>query len=179
MKYYRAQQSIDYRDRKETTGLSEGAYIFKPDVKHLAPVQYSSLDADVAFEHGSQIDQWTIRYNNITTQQAAVIKVRFSERFEEFIEYEVELSEIPVKDGLGKDVTVNWKMFDDFDINKQFWTDSNGLEMQERKLNYNPRFPWPISDAQNVSSNYYPVDSAIAVKDVKKNRQVTIMNDRA
>lgn len=65
---------------------------------------------------------------------------------------------------------MNWKMFDDFDINKQFWTDSNGLEMQERKLNYNPKFPWPISDAQNVSSNYYPVDSAIAVRDSKKNR---------
>lgn len=74
---------------------------------------------------------------------------------------------------------MNWKMFDDFDINKQFWTDSNGLEMQERKLNYNPRFPWPIADAQNVSSNYYPVDSAIAVKDAGKQRQVTILNDRA
>ena len=70
-------------------------------------------------------------------------------------------------------------MFDDFDINKQFWTDANGLEMQERKINYNPRFPWPVADWQNVSSNYYPVDSAIAVKDTKKQRQVTILNDRA
>jgi len=51
--------------------------------------------------------------------------------------------------------------------------------MQERKINYNPRFPWPVADWQNVSSNYYPVDSAIAVKDTKKQRQVTILNDRA
>jgi hypothetical protein len=57
------------------------------------------------------------------------MKVRFSELFDEFIEYEVELSEIPMKDGFGKDVTINWKMFDDFDMNKNFWTDSNGLEM--------------------------------------------------
>jgi len=99
--------------------------------------------------------------------------------FDEIMEYEVELSEIPIKDGFGKDVIVQWKMFDEFEMNKTFWTDSNGLEMQERRLNFNPRFPWPSKDEQNVSSNYYPVDSAIVVKDMKKGRQVTIMNDRA
>jgi|TARA_B110000305_G_C19409220_1_gene624460 hypothetical protein len=68
VKYYKAQQIIDYRDKKESTGLAEGAYLFKPDLKHLTPLQYSTLDADVAFEHGNAIDQWTIRYNNVTTQ---------------------------------------------------------------------------------------------------------------
>ena len=57
------------------------------------------------------------------------MKVRFSQLFDEFIEYEVELSEVQIEDGLGKDVTINWKMFDDFEMNNQFWTDSNGLEM--------------------------------------------------
>ena len=52
------------------------------------------------------------------------------------------MSEIPIFDGKGKDVTVNFRMFDGFDANKTFWTDSNALEMQERVLNYNPRFPW-------------------------------------
>jgi len=110
---------------------------------------------------------------------AAFVKVRFSELFEELVEFEVELSEIPIQDGFGKDVIVQWKLFDDFEMNKTFWTDSNGLEMQERRLNYNPRFPWPVKDEQNVSGNYYPVDSALIVKDLKKQRQVTIMNDRA
>jgi len=54
----------------------------------------------------------------------------------------VELSEVPIKDGWGKDVTVNFRMFDGFEANKTFFTDSNGLEMQERRLNYNPRFEW-------------------------------------
>jgi len=58
------------------------------------------------------------------------------------IEFEVELSEIPIKDKWGKDVTVNWRMFDGFEANKTFWTDSNGLEMQKRRLNFNPRFEW-------------------------------------
>lgn len=54
----------------------------------------------------------------------------------------MELSEVPIKDGWGKDVTVNFRMFDGFEANKTFFTDSNGLEMQERRLNYNPRFEW-------------------------------------
>lgn len=107
-----------------------------------------------------------------------MVKVRFSERFDELIEFEVELSEVPINDNKGKDVMVNFKMFDGFEANKTFWTDSNALEMQERRLNYNPRFPWS-PDAQNISSNFYPVDSAIVMRDNNKKRQVTVMNDRA
>ena len=79
---------------------------------------------------------------NTENKQAAIAKVRFSERFDEFIEFEVELSEIPIDDKKGKDVTVNFRFLDGFEANKTFWTDSNALEMQERRLNYNPRFPW-------------------------------------
>jgi len=51
---------------------------------------------------------------------------------QEIIEFEVELSPIPVDDFQGKDVTVNWKFFSGMDPQGQFWTDSNGLEMQKR-----------------------------------------------
>lgn len=58
------------------------------------------------------------------------MRVRWSPFFDEFIEFEVGLSEIPtIDDGVGKNVIVNWKMFDNFEANKNFWTDSNGLEM--------------------------------------------------
>jgi hypothetical protein len=43
------------------------------------------------------------------------VKVRYSERFDDFIEFDVELSEIPISDNIGKDVAVNFKMFDGFD----------------------------------------------------------------
>jgi len=45
-------------------------------------------------------------------------------------------------DERGKDIVVNWKMFDDFEANNTFWTDSNGLEMQKRVLNYNAKYRW-------------------------------------
>lgn len=106
------------------------------------------------------------------------MKVRFSDRLAEFIEFEVELSEVPVNDNVGKDVTINWRMFDGWDSNQTFWTDSNGLEMQERRINYNPRFEWN-KDKNNITGNYYPVDSAIAIRDNAKKRQATVLNTRA
>jgi len=64
-------------------------------------------------------------------------------------------------------------MYDDFDPKGEFWTDSNGLEMQKRK----------ITDFEDksvkVSRNYYPIDSAIAMRDQSGRQiQVTVMNNR-
>lgn len=69
------------------------------------------------------------------TKEAGTIRVRSSPLFEELIEFEVGLSEVPYSaKGEGKNVVVNWKMLDKFEANSTFWTDSNGLEMQERKI---------------------------------------------
>ena len=72
-------------------------------------------------------------------------------------------------------------MLDGFDPKQKFWTDSNSLQMMERNFNKrrDPRFL--VEDtAANISANYYPVDSAIAMRDqTGKNLQVTVMNDRA
>ena len=106
--------------------------------------------------------------------------------FQDLIEFEVELNPIPFEDGLGKDVTVNWRLFDGFNINRTFWTDSNGLEMQERRIKDVPMHKKIVDDKTEVNqytiaSNYMPVDSAIAVRDQQQGRnvQVTVMNERA
>lgn len=44
-------------------------------------------------------------------------------------EWEVQLHGIPIKDGKGKEVVVNFEMLN-FDNLNTFYTDSNGLEMQ-------------------------------------------------
>lgn len=49
--------------------------------------------------------------------------------------------------------------------------------MQERILNYRPTWEW--SGSQNISANYYPVQTAIAIRDVQKNLQMTVMNSRS
>ena len=72
---------------------------------------------------------------------------------------------------------------EDFDNNGTFYTDANGLEMQKRKLNYRPTWDLDIdlsegSPTANTAANYYPITSAISMKDLASDRVFTVMNDR-
>jgi len=51
------------------------------------------------------------------------------------------------------------------DSNLTFYTDSNGLEMQERIKNYRPT--WDLKTKEHVSGNYYPINQAIAIRDIE------------
>lgn len=68
-------------------------------------------------------------------------------------------------------------------MNNTFYTDSNGLEMQERNIK-NIKVGQSIVDLLpgpnfvTIAANYFPIDSAIAVRN-QNDLQVTIMNDRA
>jgi len=79
-------------------------------------------------------------------------------------------------------------MYNGFDANKTFWTDSNGLEMQERHITKFERNKTvtllkesSLPDYNEIAGNYFPVDTAIAMRDFQNgsNVQVTVMNDRA
>jgi len=104
----------------------------------------------------------------------AYLKIRY---YDESVasEWEVYLGGLP-NDGIGRDVTVNW-LSSDINNNNTFYTDSNGLEMQQRILNYRPSFNF--SSFEQVSGNYYPINSAIAVVDSAKSLQMTVLNDRS
>ena len=58
-----------------------------------------------------------------------------------------------------------------------FYTDSNCLEMQTRRLNWRPDFE--LETSMKMSSNFYPINSAIALRDVNSSLQMTVMNDRS
>jgi len=187
---------LDFGDltevEKANEGFQEGAYIFRPQWNDPLPHQYGKLDQDVLYQKGNLLEQWTITYDNSNGSapvagkyEQAILKVRFSETFQEIIEFEVELNTVPVQDDQGKDVIVTWKMFDGFNANKTFWTDSNGLEMQERHFK---KFQHKMEIFKNqsltfndIAGNYYPVPFAIAMRDSSNgsNIQVTVMNDRA
>ena len=71
----------------------------------------------------------------------------------------------------------------DFDQKGVFYTDSNGLEMQKRILNYRSYYnitqDMYLHNGQNITANYYPINSAIAIKDTAKNTQFTVSNSRS
>lgn len=55
-------------------------------------------------------------------------------------------------------------MFDGFDPKGKFWTDSNALGMVERNLGQKESYSHK-SKVNYIPSEYYPVTSAIAMRD--------------
>ena len=81
------------------------------------------------------------------------------------VEFEVQMLEIPIIDDLGMEVVAKWT-FAGIDNEQTFYTDSNGLEMQKRILDFRPDFT--LKTDMKVSNNYYPINSAIALVDETK-----------
>jgi lysosomal alpha-mannosidase len=82
--------------------------------------------------------------------------------------FDVNLDSIPGEFLNGYEIVAEFEAHD-FDNNKTFYTDSNGLDMQKRILNhreyYNFTEIWKDdlhpNHNQNISGNYYPINSAI------------------
>ena len=97
----------------------------------------------------------------------------------DFIKFEILLNEIPVGKFVGqrnsteilaeteyergKDVVIDWEFLDGFDSDNNLWIDSNGLDMVSKKLWERKEFQ--AKKTNNVASNFYPVTSAIAIRD--------------
>jgi len=91
------------------------------------------------------------------------------------LKYDVDLNSLPNVYIDGFEFVVYFKALDDslfmFNNQQTFYTDSNGLEMQERKLNY--RSYYNITEDMyshvnsNITANMYPINSAISIKDEK------------
>lgn len=80
------------------------------------------------------------------------------------IKFDVLMYGIPMTNQ-GQEVTVNFHA-PKVRNGGVFYTDSNGLEMQRRELNH--RDTWrmsPLHGSMNVTANYYPVTSAISIRD--------------
>lgn len=96
------------------------------------------------------------------------------------INWDVNLETIPVNKGVGKEVTVNFHCFEIGNYDS-FYVDQGGLEMQERYHNIRMGY-WILmnSSYNNVSQNFYPVTSAIAIRDIEdgEKEQMTVMVPR-
>ena len=64
-------------------------------------------------------------------------------------EWDVVLYGLPDLNDQGLEVTVNFKSLD-IDNNNTFYTDSNGLEMQKRILNFRPTYKFS-TEAQEIT----------------------------
>lgn len=76
------------------------------------------------------------------------------------LKFDVKLYGIPSKE----EVTVNFHA-PLIANNGVFFTDSNGLEMQRRELNFRPTWDLKTTGNIKITANYYPINSAIAITD--------------
>ena len=85
------------------------------------------------------------------------------------VEVEWSVGPIPIDDDIGKEVIIRY----DTDIVSaaKYYTDANGREVLERIRDYRPT--WNYTVLENVSGNYYPINSRIWIKD--QQRQFTVL----
>lgn len=156
-------------------GHTSGAYLFVPSDFLQESVRYTSF-RNITTYNGGFVQEMFLTFTSDSVYRNATAYVRVRYYDESYgSEWEVYLSGLP-NDNHGREVTVNWKALN-FDNNKTFYTDSNGLEMQQRILNYRASFNF--SSFEQTSGNYYPINSAIAIIDEKANLQMTVLNDRS
>ncbi len=109
---------------------------------------------------GDIVSELHLYLSNANESQSALVRGRYYST-SVYSEWDVILYSLP-NDGQGHEVTVNFASLE-IDNNNTFYTDSNGLEMQKRVLNYRPT--WNFSTFEEASGNYFPVNSAIAIVD--------------
>ena len=85
------------------------------------------------------------------------------------IEMEWTVGPVPIDDNIGKEIIIRYDT--DIDSASKYYTDANGREVLERIRDYRPT--WNYTVFENVSGNYYPINSRIWIKD--QQRQFTVL----
>ena len=153
---------------------TSGAYLFVPEILDQKSHLYSAFKS-IEVHAGSLASEFALVYMDSKKEAVYQALIRLGEGFEP-IEFEVQMLEIPLIDNKGREVVAKWT-FDGIDNEDTFYTDSNGLEMQKRVKDYRPDFT--LETKMKVNDNYYPINSAIAMRDLAKNVQVTVMNQHS
>ena len=164
---------------------SSGAYAFRPIDRLFYSMTYSNFQSGTYIQ-GTFMQKLVLYFskNNKKTgekEMEAIVHVTLDQDLD-VVRFDVDLDSLPVVYLDGYEVVAHFNAHD-FDNNQTFYTDSNGLEMLERKLNY--RHYYDIYshmykyNHQNITANYYPINSAIAIKEVNGPRQFTVSNSRS
>ena len=159
-----AMNYLYYKSYQEDQGQRSGAYIFRPDVPDAKTERYNSFFSFDSFK-GKFVSQMRLFGDQVNSTITGNV-------FTDFVELETNLFGIPMSKQ-GQEVILHLS-FDRIKNNGVFYTDSMGLEMQKRVLNYRPT--WDLNVTQPVAGNYYPVAHGVTIKD--SNMTLEVLNDR-
>ena len=147
---------------------ASGAYIFRPLEQE--PELCKSEDSE-SFQ-GPLFQEIHFNFQNNVSFVTRNVRDR--------LELEWLVGPISVEDGLGREFVNVWKSVDSFDQNGVFFTDANGRQTMKRIRDFRPSYnPENATLEEPVSSNYYPVNSAIYIRDQTTNVHMAVLSDRA
>jgi lysosomal alpha-mannosidase len=145
-------------------GRNSGAYAFH--TKSSKPTLISPK-ATVFVTRGKLVEEVRQVFNQWLSQVIRVYKNK------DYVEFDWIVGPLPQ----DYDMDVITRFETNFKTESTFFTDSNGRQTIERKLNF--RKTWHLEAIEKVSSNYYPITSWIFIRDLIKNLQLTVLPDRA
>ena len=93
-------------------------------------------------------------------ERKAIVNIILDRDTEGLVKFDVDLNSLPTTYIDGYEVVASFQAHD-FDNNGTFYTDSNGLEMQKRVLNYRSYYDFMENEMghhQNITANYYPIN---------------------
>ena len=129
------------------------------------------MDAEkFTIRNGKQFDEIHQVFNSWISQTIRLYKDDTQD-----IEFNWQVGPIDVDDGVGKEVIM--KLQSDLKSEATFYTDSNGREILKRVRDYRPT--WDFVQSENISGNYYPVNSRIFIRDNEAKIQLTFLTDRS
>ncbi|XP_078541425.1 lysosomal alpha-mannosidase [Lissotriton helveticus] len=143
---------------------ASGAYIFRPNKSDPLPVASKVTAYVVKSPLVSEV------YQNFSSWCSQVVRLYSGKKS---IELEWTVGPIPIGDQWGKEVVSLFET--NLETAGHFYTDSNGREILERRVDY--RETWTLNQTEPVSGNYYPVNSRIYIKNKKV--QLTVLTDRS
>ncbi|WVZ05250.1 hypothetical protein V8G54_018596 [Vigna mungo] len=149
------EQSYSYysgNDGTEKDPQASGAYVFRPNGSF--PIE-SDNQLSFTVLHGPILDEVHQQLNPWVSQITRVFKEK------EHAEIEFTVGPIPVDDGIGKEITTQFKTT--MKTNKTFYTDSNGRDFIKRVRDF--RQDWDLQVNQPIAGNYYPVNLGIYIQD--------------
>jgi len=164
--YYKSYQGLDPNVWEQLSG----AYIFRPSNDTLSgSISYASPVRGVIYQ-GKNLLQVHIDFQKIITE------IRIYGDLGRGVEVNTFVDSINIDDKKGKEIVmqVNVPSIANKDV---FYTDSMGMEMQKRIVNYRPS--WNYEVHQPASGNYYPIQSTIYIEDTFTKERLAVIPDRA
>ncbi|XP_034666347.1 lysosomal alpha-mannosidase isoform X1 [Drosophila subobscura] len=151
-------------NNEEFLNRSSGAYIFRPNQNK---IHFVATQVEIEVYRGELVQEVRQKFNDWISQVVRVYRTR------SYAEFEWLVGPIPVDDNVGKEVITRFTS--GIESAGTFYTDSNGREMIKRRRNQ--RDTWNLKLNEEVSGNYYPVTTKIALED--GTARMAILTDRA